>query len=191
MQDTGVKAFACKDCQRSFSRKDSLARHEKLHSRRRPATHAASPLDLAQKPATPESIRSSIELNESTVASAVNGSDEPHSNTTSLSTPPIPPPSAGQSQSLDLDFDLIWPDSEDLFQTIMSTDSASQWQMPLGSLPFSASPSTTDVPFGTPSSFDERPHSIGAIPSGGNHQAVQDVSKMVASLVSNDHTGEL
>lgn len=98
------------------------------------------------------------------------------------SNPPkaVPQPT---TQSADLDFDLIWPDAEDLLQTLMSTDSVNQWQMPLGTLPFSATPSTSEVTFGTPGSFEERPPSIGAIPTGGNHQAVQDVSKMVSNLV--------
>lgn len=104
----------------------------------------------------------------------------------SLGDTPLPPavPQA-VNHGAELDFDLIWPDSEDLFQTIMSTDSVNQWQMPLGALPFSvsASPAPSDVAFGTPSSFDERPSSIGIIPSGGNSQAVQDVSKMISNLV--------
>lgn len=97
----------------------------------------------------------------------------------------VPPPAPlAVNHATEIDFDLIWPDNEELFQTIMSTDSVDQSQMPLGALPFSVStsPSPSDM-FGTPSSFDERPSSIGAIPSGGNSQAVQDVSKMISALV--------
>ncbi len=134
------------------------------------------------KPPTPESL-GSTDINDQTTtaptsyeyAGAV--SDDQPFNPLSTSVPHPAP------QSLDVDFDLIWPDSEDLFQSIMSTETSNQWQMPLGTLPFSASPTTSDVAFGTPSSFDERPSSIGTIPSGGNHQAVQDVSKMVSNLV--------
>ncbi|EXJ75426.1 uncharacterized protein A1O5_02122 [Cladophialophora psammophila CBS 110553] len=170
---TGVKPYQCKECKRSFSRQDSLARHEKLHLRRRSADDASSPTGSVDKPATPESLRNSkVADGFPAVAPDV------------LGFPPEPlaaelPQSAG-----DLDFELIWPDSEDLLQTLISTDAANQWQIPLGTLPFSATPSTYYAPFETPSSFDRRPGSIGAIPSGGNHQAVQDVSKMVSNVSS-------
>ena len=82
----------------------------------------------------------------------------------------------------DLDFDLVWPDSEDLFETLMSSESANQWQLPLGAFPLSTGASSTS--FGpTSSSFDKGP-SIGAIPSGESHQAVHNVSEMVTALVS-------
>lgn len=87
-------------------------------------------------------------------------------------------------QAIDLDLQLIWPDAEDLFQTIMSSDNASQWQMPLGALPFPTQLNeTTPMGFGSPSSFDERHSSTGFIPNGGGHQAVTGVSMMIASLV--------
>jgi hypothetical protein len=87
--------------------------------------------------------------------------------------------------SADLDFELMWPDSELLFQTIISSETANQWQMPLGTLPLTPDVHQTVADtFGTPSSFHEKASSIGAIPSGGSHRAVHDVSKMVTSLVS-------
>lgn len=79
-------------------------------------------------------------------------------------------------QNGDLDFQLIWPDSEKLFQSLMSADTSSH--VPLGTLPL-------------PSSFDD--FGIGpldnhsgaeAIPIGGGHQAVHGVSKMISNLVS-------
>lgn len=85
----------------------------------------------------------------------------------------------------ELDFDLIWPDSENLFQSIMSSDTTDPWQMPLGTLPFP--PVVQDVnglSFGSPNSFDDRSSSIGTIPTGGSHQAVRDVTEMVTSSVS-------
>jgi hypothetical protein len=83
--------------------------------------------------------------------------------------------------SADLDFELVWPDSEDLFETLMSSESANQWQMPLGTLPISTRSSSAS--FGpASSSFDKGP-SIGAIPSGESHQAVHNVSEMVTALV--------
>ena len=115
---------------------------------------------------------------------------------------------------LDLDCSLIWPDSEDLYQSIISSsDVTSQWHIPLGTLPLPPNPnqahpppqchpqSTSAAPsnrtgsaggaaalnFESPSSFDDRDCSIGSIPSGGNRQAVQDVSEMVTSSVSSIH----
>ena len=91
---------------------------------------------------------------------------------------------AGMSVTSDLDFALIWPDSENLLQSLMSSDTTDQWQMPLGTLPFP--PVVQDVSgmsFGSPSSFDDHSSSVGAIPSGGGHQAVQDVTEMVTSSV--------
>lgn len=89
-----------------------------------------------------------------------------------------------QHAAADIDFSLIWPDSENLFQSIMSTGTTDQWQMPLGTLPFP--PVVQDVStmnFGSPNSFDDRSSSIGTIPSGGSHQAVRDVTEMVTSSV--------
>lgn len=85
----------------------------------------------------------------------------------------------------ELDFALVWPDSENLFQTLMSSDSTDQWQMPLGTLPFA--PVVQDINgmiFGSPNLFDDHSSSVGAIPSGGGHQAVRDVTEMVTSSVS-------
>ncbi|PGH07786.1 hypothetical protein AJ79_06174 [Helicocarpus griseus UAMH5409] len=85
----------------------------------------------------------------------------------------------------ELDFSLIWPDSEDLYRTLISSDAANQWQIPLGTLPLPSNPhSLNGTTFESPSSFDDRGAPIGAIPCGGSHQAVQDVTKMVASSSS-------
>lgn len=92
---------------------------------------------------------------------------------------------ARESIAPDLDLALIWPDSEDLFQSIISSDTTDQWQMPLGALPFP--PVAQDIHslnLGSPNSFDNRCSSIGAIPSGGSRQAVRDVTEMVNSSVS-------
>jgi hypothetical protein len=76
----------------------------------------------------------------------------------------------------ELGFELMWPDSEYLFQTIMSPNP----------LAFQSEPTPlSEFSVGTPSSaFDERVPSIDSIPSGGNHKAVHDVSQMVARWVS-------
>lgn len=92
----------------------------------------------------------------------------------------------------EMDFALTWPDSEELFQSLMSSDATDQWQMPLGTLPFP--PIMQDVNgmnFESPNSFDDRTSSVGTIPSGGGHQAVRDVTEMVTSSVSRvPHEGD-
>lgn len=94
-------------------------------------------------------------------------------------TMPPPPPSA------ELDFDLMWPDSEDLFETLLATETTNQWQMPLTTLPISSrSLYTSNTDFGTPNSFREQAPSIDPIPSGESHKAVHNVSNMVTNLVS-------
>ncbi|KAJ5171257.1 uncharacterized protein N7500_004040 [Penicillium coprophilum] len=67
----------------------------------------------------------------------------------------------------------------------MSSDTADQWQMPLGTLPFPpAAQDINGMSFGSPNAFDERRCSVGAIPSGGGHQAVRDVTEMITSSSS-------
>lgn len=84
----------------------------------------------------------------------------------------------------DLDFQLIWPDSEDLFHSIMSSDTSAQ--MPLGTLPFPQSlEQFTPTSLDSPNSFDDRGTAIKAIPNGGGHRAVHGVTKMITNLVNN------
>jgi hypothetical protein len=85
--------------------------------------------------------------------------------------------------SAELNFELIWPDSESLFQTIMSVDVMTQHSLPVGTLPFGI-PLAVDPSISIPSSSGSQLESIGDIPSGSNQRAVQDVSKMVSSIVS-------
>lgn len=175
---TGVRPFTCKECKRSFSRQDSLARHEKLHLRRDSTKYAAASPSVATPrtgvPAlpTPEHSVGTSYTNPSIDSGASNHGWIPdHQTVADVNF-------MDMSQNADLDFQLIWPDSEELFQSLMSVDSASQ--IPLGTLPL-------------PSNFDHAPHgsdqyehhrsATEAIPSGGGHQAVHDVSRMITNLV--------
>ncbi|EAA65739.1 hypothetical protein AN0333.2 [Aspergillus nidulans FGSC A4] len=179
-QDTGSKPFVCKECRRPFARQDALTRHEKLHTRAA-ATKQAQAQQSLQVPQvtsldtlTWDAARSPAEAGVSTSAT-----DQPWMASDAHQA------SGLQGVASDLDFALIWPDSENLFQSIMSSDSPDQWQIPLGSLPIP--PVVQDVSgmnFGSPNSFDDRASSIGTIPSGGSHQAVRDVSDMVTSSSS-------
>ncbi|ESZ95895.1 hypothetical protein SBOR_3708 [Sclerotinia borealis F-4128] len=77
----------------------------------------------------------------------------------------------------DIDFELIWPDSEDLFETLMSSDPTNSWQIPIGTLPI---PITTrshinNGCFGIPGPSHEK-GSIGSIPSSTVTAAVEATS---------------
>lgn len=88
---------------------------------------------------------------------------------------------------LDLDFDLIWPDSENLLQSLIGPDSA-EWQMPLGSLPIShVEQKINGIAFGSPDTLEDRGLSVGAISSGGGHRAVQDVTNLINDSVGAPH----
>lgn len=97
-------------------------------------------------------------------------------------------PQSVVSTATESEFGLIWPDTEDLFQSIMSSESTNAWQMPLGTLPFVGDlDQINNAMFGqsnttmyeTRSALDPMP----AQPSLESHRAVQDVSQMVTSLV--------
>ncbi|KAL2798326.1 C2H2 type zinc finger domain protein [Aspergillus keveii] len=174
---TGSKPFVCKECRRPFARQDALTRHEKLHTRAAatkqaqslPVSRVASfdtlPWDAPRPPA--EDVVTACPPSQAWETSDAHQA------------------SGLQATASDLDFALIWPDSENLFQSIMSSDTSDQWQIPLGALP--VPPVVQDISgmnFGSPNSFDDRASSIGTIPSGGSHQAVRDVSDMVTSSSS-------
>ncbi|KAJ8203149.1 hypothetical protein LV164_006843 [Aspergillus fumigatus] len=182
---TGSKPFVCKECRRPFARQDALTRHEKLHTR---ATSSTPTIKVTQgDPAIhlpPQTTASDAHTWDSTRAVTDNAALNPAPSHTWNTSPSGQQPGFQQAAS-DLDFSLIWPDSENLFHSIMSSDTTEHWQMPLGTLPFP--PVVQDVStinFGSPNSFDDRSSSIGAIPSGGSHQAVRDVTEMVTSSSS-------
>ncbi|KAL5052122.1 hypothetical protein BDW71DRAFT_170223 [Aspergillus fruticulosus] len=176
---TGSKPFVCKECRRPFARQDALTRHEKLHNRAA-ATKQAQAQQSLQVPQVTSLNNLTWEAPRPPAEAAVSAAtDQPWMISDAQQA------SGLQGVASDLDFALIWPDSENLFQSIMSSDSPDQWQIPLGSLPIP--PVVQDVSgmnFGSPNSFDDRASSIGTIPSGGSHQAVRDVSDMVTSSSS-------
>ncbi|KAJ5178773.1 hypothetical protein N7492_001983 [Penicillium capsulatum] len=175
---TGSKPYACKQCRRPFARQDALARHEKLHLRDLDAKGGTTTVTVPP----PVSLDSLASWDANSVATAGPASTVATSHSWDDSQ------SGHQNEmpiSPDLDFALTWPDSESLFQSLMASESTEQWQMPLGTLPFP--PVVQDVngmSFGSPNSFNDRSSSVGAIPSGGGHQAVRDVTEMIASSSS-------
>ncbi|KAL4802766.1 hypothetical protein BDV18DRAFT_146536 [Aspergillus unguis] len=175
---TGSKPFVCKECRRPFARQDALTRHEKLHTRAMATKQAQAQQSLQVPQVTSlDTLSWDAPRAPEPVVSAVPGQSWEVSDGQQTS--------GLNAVASDLDFSLIWPDSENLFQSIMSTEMPDQWQLPLGSLP--VPPVVQDVScmnFGSPNSFDDRASSIGTIPSGGSHQAVRDVSDMVTSSSS-------
>lgn len=102
---------------------------------------------------------------------------------------PVSEPSMMQhiSPSVELDFDLMWPDAEDLFETLLATEATNKWQMPLTTLPMSSRPiypSSNMFEQPSPGTFGDSGSLISPIPSGESHRAVHNVSEMVSSLVS-------
>jgi hypothetical protein len=152
----------CKDCGRPFARQDALARHGKLHSRGESAKYAS--------PSSVTPIEQEPEIAPPSSSSTWDCSSQAQQST------------AVASSTAELDFALIWPDSEELFHSIMASEAVEQGQVPLGTLPFL--PVVDQITnLGSPSSFADRGASVGTIPSGKGHQAVRDVTEMVTSLV--------
>ncbi|OQE25878.1 hypothetical protein PENFLA_c008G07164 [Penicillium flavigenum] len=177
---TGSKPYVCKECRRPFARQDALTRHEKLHARAINAKNGSSEVHLPPHPTSLNSLPSWDATSASTA-------DPASTSATSHSWDESHPGDHASIHNVasELDFELVWPDSEDLFQSLMSSDTTDQWQMPLGTLPFP--PVVQDMngmSFGSPSLFDDHRSTVGAIPSGGGHQAVQDVTEMVTSSSS-------
>ena len=77
------------------------------------------------------------------------------------------------------DMQLTWPDSEDLLQTILSSD-LSTWAMPLDILPF---PQYSPINVSTAQNVVEFPGTHDPSMDGGG-QAVRHLSQMITSLVS-------
>lgn len=170
--------LSVKNCSRAFARQDALTRHEKLHIRGPNPKPVSQPTPMTSQSDSIDAIPT-WDSSQASPEALASTPTQPWGSTESTE-------QSGLNGTTDIDFSLIWPDSENLFQSIMSTGTADQWQMPLGTLPFP--PVVQDVNalnFGSPESFDDRGPSIGAIPSGGSHQAVRDVTEMVTSSVRN------
>ncbi|PGH27557.1 hypothetical protein AJ80_00798 [Polytolypa hystricis UAMH7299] len=181
LSHTGARPFVCKECKRAFARQDALTRHERLHARggnvRSVPESTAMSTETSSAPRTPDSYHAQFATNTDPAQDNALGADGietasiEHHNDIAVATP-------------ELDLSLIWPDSEDLYQSIISSD-AVQWQMLLGTLPLPPNPLQSNIPvYGSPSSFDDRRSPINIIPSGGSHQALQDVADMVDSSSS-------
>ncbi|THX00354.1 C2H2 type zinc finger domain protein [Aureobasidium pullulans] len=178
-----VRPFTCKECNRAFSRQDSLARHEKLHLRRE-SMKCTSPAASTYTPAKTHALQHLLATDEELdTRSYVPPSDRGTSQTWNEQSYQVESDMMDMHCATDLDFQLIWPDSEELFQSIMSSETTTQ--MPVGTLPFPQGlDQFTPTSLDSPTSFDDRGSAIKAIPNGGGHQAVHGVSKMISNLSS-------
>jgi len=86
-------------------------------------------------------------------------------------------------QTPDLNFDLVWPDSEDLFETLMASEYTNQGQMHFTTLPITSHVLHDNNYMREVNFHDKRP-SISSIPNGESHRVVHNVSEMVTTLVS-------
>ncbi|KIN02730.1 hypothetical protein OIDMADRAFT_102782 [Oidiodendron maius Zn] len=165
---TGARPYVCKECKRPFARQDALARHEKLHTR----------TEYSQCPSPPASHASKQSLLSPSSSGQLAVSDNGSATTRRTGTTASAPPEY-------MDFDLIWPDSEELLENLVSLDSSTQWQSSLGTLPISIGGNgTSNTNFESVNSFHDKTSSIGVIPCGESHQAVHNVSEMVTALSS-------
>ncbi|KAJ5887579.1 hypothetical protein N7495_007620, partial [Penicillium taxi] len=167
---TGFKPYVCKECRRPFARQDALSRHEKLHLRYIDANESSMPASILDSMSSRDSSSASIATGTSTSATSHSWEEPQISQHTAL-----------DSAVSDLDFALIWPDSENLFQSLMSSDTTDQWQMPLGTLPFlPVVQNVNEVNFGSPNLIEDRSSPVD-MPFGEGQQAVRDVTEMVKS----------
>ncbi|KAF2666591.1 C2H2 type zinc finger domain protein, partial [Microthyrium microscopicum] len=168
--DTGSKPFLCRLCNRPFARQDSLLRHERLHARQSKAPSASASPSITSQPITPESLNRLDEAdNERTCPEPLGGGLQPDGPEYEMILPP------------DMPSELVWPDSEDLFNDIMLGDVIPQQLLSFGTLPIETQLLIDPLP---PATSSDPAESIDAIPTGGNRRAVQDVSKMIANLSS-------
>ncbi|KAF2719503.1 C2H2 type zinc finger domain protein [Polychaeton citri CBS 116435] len=187
--DTGHRPFVCKQCKRAFSRQDSLMRHEKLHRK-----EAATSTSNLPSPSVDEvDVASSSYGRAGSVPPIMNGGTDTISDFPRLDNVSPAQISGTSWQALqmetplsDLDLNLIWPDSQDLFQSIISADKNGTWQLPLGTLPFPSDTQYAEVPSVNMGPTSAPSHATSDRPSrhGDNHQAVRGVSNMVTNISS-------
>ncbi|KAL1297157.1 hypothetical protein AAFC00_004733 [Neodothiora populina] len=179
---TGVRPFACKECHRAFSRQDSLARHEKLHLRRDKKGYTGQQSVASTTPKsmgiptlpTPEDYTDNSLYGEITGAQDLSDSgwmerqDMDHISFMDV------------TQNSDIDFPLIWPDSEELFQSLLTAEPTPQ--VAFGMLPL---PPTSGRDIEQYQVDKEHKSTAGAIPIGGGYNAVNCASRMILNQSSN------
>ncbi|KAL0930160.1 C2H2 type zinc finger domain protein [Colletotrichum truncatum] len=158
---TGAKPFKCAICERSFSRGDVLSRHVKGH-RKAPQSQSLSTNTENQGPIQPfqaPSVESSL---------SVDGSQAGPVAGTGLAT----------ASGHDASSTLLWPDSEELFQSLISADGMT-WDQPIpGVIP------PADIPHDLPSALRLRTADELAAAEDG-HRAVQTINGLLTNTLFN------
>ena len=179
---TGSRPYACDVCTRAFGRQDSLYRHMRLHSK----DHAGS-----KSYSSPAPSRAGTEI-----AASQRGEDSVNDNVDpQLTDTPCTAPSSTPTVTMDRQlvpvrqegliapdqsgYDLMWPDSEQLFRTIVSSGSEAGQQSGGVFLSY-ASPVS---PQAGAARFGDQPPSIDLSPGDESGQLVSGVKNMVHSQV--------
>ncbi|KAF6816588.1 C2H2 type zinc finger domain protein [Colletotrichum plurivorum] len=188
-----LKPFKCAICQRSFSRGDVLSRHVKGHKQaaQLQAISASSPaypssLNPFQSPGGSSSRSTSAVPGSGPDPILVAGNDGTSihrvSNIGHITWPSATRPEARFAEP-DMSSSLLWPDSEDLFQSLMAADGMSWDQsmaslIPAPELPHQPGPVSSRASVGTPGD-DE----LAAAEDG--HRAVQTINGLLTNTLFN------
>ncbi|KAI9370216.1 cytochrome P450 [Aspergillus egyptiacus] len=161
-----LQPFACTVCGRCFSRQDVLNRHLRVH----PSPAAAQVLaSETAAPGLPENGNWEILDN-------IPSSQDPRGQCLPLYETPI---EDHRALPADLAPGLLWPDSEDLLQNIMSIDPGA-WQQPLPLAPLTLG--ISDVPDFLNATYLQSPANSTIADDG--RQAIQSLSSMISDTFS-------
>lgn len=172
----------CAQCSRPFARQDSLARHQKLHRRRDTGVFPTSPSNQIIQQSLPSPLSSSGDdaVNQASTQSVLQATPWERQGGSSE----ISQQNENEQTSVFLDFDLIWPDSEQLFESLMALDNTNARLLePLSDPPVSSLGLPQNIPASSRSS-QQTTSLMGANTSGESHRAVHNVSEMVTAIVS-------
>lgn len=210
LKDTGAKPFKCAICQRSFSRGDVLSRHVKGHKQAAqpqavPSSSSSNQpaLNPFQSPvAHSTSSRSSsvipdvapphaIPVPPAVVGDPIAGNDGNSMHTRvgnvghighigHITWPSATRPEARFAQP-DMSTSLLWPDSEDLFQSLMSADGMSWDQSMPGLIP--APELTHQLGSARPRASVSTPGDDELAAAEDGHRAVQTINGLLTNTV--------
>ncbi|RDW84107.1 uncharacterized protein DSM5745_04433 [Aspergillus mulundensis] len=169
---TGSKPYSCRVCGRCFSRQDVLNRHIRVHQERPEASTNTKPQ------ITPQSLAASSDW-PTMLEQDVSTAQLPDSHCLPLyeTQPRI---QDSRSMPVDLASGLLWPDSEELLQNIMSID-PTIWQQPLALAP--ATFGMVDTPGDFMGNGYQQSRGNSTIADDGR-QAVQSLSSLINDTFS-------
>ena len=156
-------------------------RHQRTHSQTNTPAPFATPPSTTSFAALPSDVEPSNDQASSLPGVAFGEGDGPvlrtsHGDSVPTQTVDFP----------DIGLDLMWPDSEDLFQSILSSDLGTSWQLPPGTLPLPSRGLTPEnsVAITIGASTAGQLLAGKGVQSGDNQHAVHGVSAMVSNFSS-------